>query len=339
MKKRRGPLSEAAKAANAVVRHAGKHGGDLGEAQMERVKQRARAAPAEMHEALWTLYGHQRSAVRMVGVQMADELFGRSAEFRRLLVSNLRAWCALCMGTDVDRALPGDGGAAELRTVATSVLHSWHQRFVPRDPSLLPASTTDFRRQLDIVYRHLQDKLNVQFDEGRNQIVNPVAVRRVEGTRAAARREMLEYAESVTMALDEIENGIAALFPTFEERFQEPAEKRSKIDNSALMLQVELPDFEEDEAEMRQEEEEWEDVPVIIQGVNTNDYAINISFQTMADESHVFGRVVKEALQVLRRNYLPKMRHWAIVLADDNQAVQFLARAEMLLEQSEKLIQ
>lgn len=63
-------------------------------------------------------------------MQIVDELFVRSHQFRMLVVSDLQEFLELTLGTDHRRPLPPPREVAQrLRQAATRAVQGWHERF------------------------------------------------------------------------------------------------------------------------------------------------------------------------------------------------------------------
>ena len=68
--------------------------------------------------------------VRLLALEVCDELFGRSKHFRALLTSRLTHFLELVVGHKTENPLPPPAPAAvALRAKALEVLERWHGQF------------------------------------------------------------------------------------------------------------------------------------------------------------------------------------------------------------------
>ena len=318
MKKRGRPKdsSEGLRLVRSAVRSFRKSG-SLAAESVAAVRSHAQAGGlAELYQGLWEAWRAPRSArARLCAVLLADELFGRSVAFRRLLCADLWQWCEQTVG----EAIPDEDGQAEtLRTTALSCLSRWNDRFVPTP---VPAATTEYTRQLHLVVTHLRGKLEMPTDQQGQEREAERERRRRQMERV--RREVREMGPAIESNVAEMENALNVLFPTFEERFQ--------MEDDARLLRVEdcLDEKQEKKGE-EEDDDEWEDEDEAAQAATskemrigglTDDFAIDVSIapsKDMRDENDApLVRAVKDAVQVLVRSHMPKLEAWQIAFREE----------------------
>lgn len=119
------------------------------------IKSAARSSDLEVRVAAQTLVAHLRrphSQVRYLSLLIADELFSRSALFRRLLVPDLDLLLTLTVGFRRHLPLPPPSSvAAALRSKSLEILERWNERFGVH------------YRQLRLGFDYLKNTLRLQF--------------------------------------------------------------------------------------------------------------------------------------------------------------------------------
>ena len=315
MKKRGRPKdsSEGLRLVRSAVRSFRKSG-SLPAESVAAVRSHAQAGGlADLYQGLWEAWRAPRSArARLCAVLLADELFGRSVAFRRLLCADLWQWCEQTVGPTV----PDEDGQAEtLKTTALSCLSRWNDRFVPTP---VPAATTEYTRQLHLVVAHLRGKFEMPLDQSQQE--RDVERERRRAEMEGVKRELREMAPSIESNVTEMENALNVLFPTFEERFQ--------MEDDAQLLRVEdvFAKDDNDKEDYDNDGDDWEDEDEAAQAATskemrigglTDDFAIDVSIapsKDMRDENDApLVRAVKDAVQVLVRSHMPKLEAWQSV--------------------------
>ncbi len=234
-----------------------------------------------------------------------------------------------------------------LRTSAIGFLKSWHDRFVPTDDGEISPATTDAVRQLHMEFVFLRDKLQIPFVDVAREQERVREEQALERRRAAEReRAIKEFAElkvGVLSNLNELENALAILFPSFEERF----------DNQVQAAQVDLidqlePDDEviewedEDEAGIHAQDQDLDQRKEQRIGGLTDDFAIDITFSTRAtnsDESRApLVQAANDAVKILIRTHIPKLHAMRESLGKNDQLEELWAQSMAVLDRSKKLL-
>jgi hypothetical protein len=293
----------------------------------------------ELFEAVWKEMQALTSKARLCAVLLINDLFLRSVLFRKLVCGRLREYSELAIGIASSTKLLTDDGRGMLRTTACGFLHSWHERFVP---SVIPAATTTYVRQLDMEFVYLRDKLGIAFvdveRERRQREEEAVELRRQVARRERSIRELAELAPVVESNLKELENLIALLFPSFEERFNE------SVEAVAICEAVDVPHDDgmewedEDEAGAHMQSEQH------IGGL-TDNFVIEVTLtikNVNEDEERVpLVRTANDCLKILVRAHIPKLRNLMTILTAPPQAaiVQTLwNQSQAVLARTNKLL-
>lgn len=280
-------------------------------------------------DSLWPWLWHKTASARLAALLVADGLFDRSAAWRRSVCLHLTALGGALLGLDPERPLPDARGVgAVLRAQATRALHRWHTRWV--DEAQVPVDTHDFRAQLHLYYCFARDKRGVQFV--RPPSVSPDREAARARTRVAnAQRELDEGAPAVELTLSQVENALALLLPSFEDRYSDA--HLLHVDDE--MHEDEAPAVADDEWEVSEEQQhqgEPRDVGAAAQVPGLVEVAVTVktaeAVAATADNALLL-QVCREGAYELRGAHARMLRYCLDVLAPGSDA---RARAEALME-------
>ena len=330
------------------------------------LKSMAKRNIRSVFDGLIPFFSAKRAKGRLCALLICNELFLRSVEFRKLTCANLMDICDHCLGTDPHNPIPEmETVGSMLKQQAKVFLHDWHQRFVPKTPI---SSTSDYRKQLDVVYHFLKQKKNFVFVNENDNLDNVVAIRSERNIndvrRENALREWTHMEETICLNMLELENGLSVLFPTFEDIYDdcndnnnnnnndednETRKKRKLETESMLVPEVEEMIFENDNEEEKWEEDNENDkeddgqndnvqYDMLNQGI-TNDYEIQVTVKTsnlveQSDANEPVVRVVKEARKVLL-NHMQMMSQWEVLFRGHNDET--VSRIQELQQRAQSL--
>lgn len=353
MQKRRKVLqtSPAACAVSHVVRLFCRSGSGmvLNGAAMQEVKRFGREGKVgEMYLALATHIRSDRAKVRLASLLIACDLFDRSQEFRVVFVQDIRLWSEYCLGSNLEKPLPDASGLGHvLKVRASQAFRHWHNRYAS---SNVPSNTNDYRKQLDMAFKTLNDKGILVAEEGRvNQA--PLLELPLKSRVEAVITDLNDAHSSISINLLEAENAMSVLLPSFSERFGgEEVDEESRKADADLLFVDELGALDVADEQMEWEEEEEEEgerappkddgkvsADTFVSGIS-NDYSIHVVVPAQIDlteENEPVVRALREALKVLNVRHLPKLVSWRDLLSVDGSANEAMQKIDDLIARAD----